>query len=155
MARLLALIGIPPWVIYAVIAALISAAVAFVYYKGYAAASAKCRAAELERVIYAQAESIERYRTALEESSQQREEEAQAAADRASVLIARAKELEEAAGDQDRINAALDDELRAAITDKEKADAFIAKMRAGRDDCRATDRDVDTDQRMRRNQKTK
>lgn len=153
MKWLLSLIGLPPWTPYAVAAVLAVAALWWSHHLGYSSATAKCRAAELERVIYAQAESIARYRTALEASNAQREEEAQAAADRESVLKARAKELEEAANDQDRINTALEVQLRETVTDKEKADDIIAKMRAGRDSCRATDRDIDVDKRMRRNQR--
>lgn len=154
LARLAAFVGIPPALIYLVvygaIALVIGSSYWWVYAKGAAHARAECKAAEYERVMYAQATSIQRYKTALAESTQQRELEAAVASEREAILLARAKELEEADADQDRMAAALDLELRAAIEDKGKADALIEKMRLTRGDCRATDRDIDVDQRMRR-----
>jgi hypothetical protein len=153
MTALLALIGLPRWTPYAVAVALAVAALWYSHHLGYSSAQSKCRQAELERVIYAQAESISRYRAALETSNAQREEEAAAAADRESILIARANELEAEKAAQTKTTVELESDLRAAIMDKGKADALIDRMRTARDDCRATDRDIDVDQRMRRNKK--
>lgn len=146
----LAFIGLPPWTFYAIAAALIAAAGAYVYSLGYSSASAKCRTAELERVIYAQAESISRYATALAQSALQREAEAEAAHDRESVIAARVKELEDERVQQEQAATDLEIDLAAAITDKGKLDAIVAKLRTTRNDCRATDRDIDVDNRMRR-----
>lgn len=142
----------PWWAKYAVGGVLVALLGGYVYHLGYSSASSKCRAAELERVIYAQAESLARYRTSLEASASQREAEALAAKDRESILGARLAELEADAAAREKEAADLEADLRAAITDKGKADALVKKLHATRTDCRATDRDIDVDQRMRRKQ---
>jgi hypothetical protein len=158
LARIAGFFGVPPVLIYAVvygsIALVIGGSYLWVYEKGVAHANAAWKAKEYERVIYAQAQSIARYETAIAESARQREEEAKAASDRESVIAARVKELEDERVEREKSATDLEADLNAAITDKGKLDAIVSKLRATRYDCRASSRDLDVDQRMRRNKGT-
>lgn len=157
LARAAAFVGIPAPLVYLAVYGLIAAAIGssywYVYAKGAGHARAECRTAELERVIYAQSQSLMRVNVMLAESTAQREEEKIAARDREEVLKMLAKELQDNAAQSDQATAEVEAELHAAITDKGKANALIAKMRATRDSCAVSDRDIDVDQRMRKQHK--
>lgn len=149
LARILAIIGLPTWLGPVVLIGLAVSAVGGVYLKGRADANANCRAAELERELYAQAVTVSRYRSALEASEMQRQQEAKDATDREAALAERAAQLEAERVREAADDAALEAALDGAITDKDQLNAIITKLRsASRTNCRASDADVTLDRRM-------
>jgi hypothetical protein len=150
MMKLMALIGLPTWLIPVSVIGLVLAGLGGAYLKGRGDANANCTSAELERVIYAQATALARYRAALEASVAQREVEAAEAGRREALIQDRLKEIEAEKVEQEKSAADLETDLASLISDKEKLDALIAKLRkSARTDCRITDRDIDLDRRVR------
>lgn len=150
IARALALLGLPTWLFPVGLAALVASGLGAAYLKGRGDANDNCRAASLERALHAEAAAVSRYRSALEASQAQRNSEAVAAAEREKELAARLAEIEVERLEQEKAAADLETDLAAAIQDKGKLDALVSKLRASaRTDCRASDRDIDLDQRMR------
>jgi hypothetical protein len=143
LARAAAFVGVPAplvyFAVYGLITALIASTYAWTYYQGSSAAKAKCNAAELERVIYAQAVTVSRYREAAEQTVAQAAQEVREAEEQQR-LIAESLALEQAD------DAMLEAALTAAVTDKEKLDAALKRLRS---QCAASDRDVDLDRRLR------
>ena len=143
LARAAAFIGVPPALVYLVvygsIAAVIAASYWWVYDKGADHMEAKWKAKELERVIYAQAETISRYRQAAVETKEQADQEIREAQERADLIEERMKQAE-------ADNAQMEAQLASIITDKDKLDAALKALRSK---CVANSRDVDLDRRLR------
>jgi hypothetical protein len=151
MMKLLALIGLPTWIVPVGAIGLVLAGLSGAYLKGRGDANANCTSAELERVVYAQATALARYRAALEASIAQREVEAAEAGRREALIQDRLREIEAETEAQKKAEADLETDLAKAIADKGQLDAIIAKLRASaRTDCRASDSDVSLDRRVRR-----
>ena len=143
LSRVASFIGIPAplvfFAVYGVIIAAVGSTYGYVYYKGYSAATASCRSAELERELYAQAQTIVRYRQAVEQTEKQAEQEIREAMERERLIAERMKA-------EESDDAMLEAALTAAITDKEKLNGIIQNLRKK---CTATNSDVDLDKRLR------
>ena len=112
------------------------------YFKGRADMDAKWQAKNMQATIDAQAATIERYRTAAEES------QAQAAKEIQDAQIAKAL-IEERMKDAEVDNVLLETQLATLILDKEKLDETLKLLRAK---CLATNSDVTLDRRLREQQ---
>ena len=143
LARVAAFIGVPPafvyLVVYGAIFATIGGSYGLVYFKGRAAAKEECQTAQLKSIINEQADTIARYRKAVEETEAQAAEEIREAKERERLITERMKA-------EESDDAMLEAALAAAVTDKEKLNVALKNLRAK---CTATNRDVDLDKRLR------
>ena len=112
------------------------------YFKGRADMDAKWQARNMQATIDAQAQTIARYRTLAEETQKQAEQEIQDAEESKRLIEERMKQAVEE-------NAAMEAQLAATITDKDKLNEALKSLRTK---CAANARDVDLDKRLREQQ---
>ncbi len=151
IGRAIALIGLPSWLGPVIIGGAVVAVVGGIFGAGYKLASTQCKTANLERELYAQALTVLRYRQAAEQSAAQLQQEASDNATREVDLTKRLAELEAERAREALDDAALELQLDAAISDKDKLNAIVAQLRKKtRTSCGASDADVDLDRRMQK-----